>query len=82
MLEKQNETHYRRATTAVEVTWTSDTKLVTGKAEGIRAGAEVNSQFSSTFHRQVLSSTASSQRRGLFILPGANKLVESGASET
>lgn len=41
-------------------------------------GAEVNSQFSSTFHRQVLSSTASSQQRGLFILPGATNWLRVG----
>ena len=42
LLEKQTETHYRRTTNPVEVTWTSDTKLVMGNAEDIRTGAVVH----------------------------------------
>jgi hypothetical protein len=42
LLEKQHETHYRRTTNPVEVTWTSDTKLVMGNAQDIRAGAVVH----------------------------------------
>jgi hypothetical protein len=40
--QKQHETHYRRTTNPVEVTWTSDTKLVMGNAKDIRAGAVVH----------------------------------------
>ena len=42
LLEKQNETHYRRTSNPVEVTWSSDTKLMMGRAEDIRAGAVVH----------------------------------------
>jgi hypothetical protein len=42
ILEQQHQTLYRRTTNPVEVTWTSDTKLVMGKAENIRAGAVVH----------------------------------------
>lgn len=42
LLEKQDQTHYRRTTNSLEVTWTSDTKLVMGNAEDIRAGAVVH----------------------------------------
>jgi hypothetical protein len=42
LLEKQDETHYRRTRNPLEVTWSSDTKLVMGSAEDIRAGAVVH----------------------------------------
>lgn len=42
MLEKQDETHYRRTANPVEVSWSSDTKLVMGKAADIRPGAVVH----------------------------------------
>lgn len=38
LLEKQDEQHYRRTASAAEITFTSATKIVMGKAEDVRAG--------------------------------------------
>jgi Domain of unknown function (DUF5666) len=63
LLEKQHETHYRRTPNPVAVTWTSDTKLVMGNAQDIRAGAVVH--VSGT-----VASDGSIQAQQLVILTG------------
>jgi hypothetical protein len=42
LLEKRDETHYARTPNAAEVAWGKETVLVTGKAEGVHAGAVVH----------------------------------------
>ena len=63
MLEKQDETHYRRTANPVEVSWSSDTKLVMGEAEDIRAGAVVHVSGTVAGDRTI-------QARQLVILTG------------
>jgi len=42
LLEKGDETHYARTTNAVDANWSSETKVVMGKAEDIQAKAVVH----------------------------------------
>lgn len=41
LLEKLDETHYRRSVNPADVTWGKETTVMMGKAEDIRAGAVV-----------------------------------------
>jgi|SRR5271166_1892248 len=42
LLEKDDETHYRRTANPADITWGKDAKIVMGKAEDIHAGAIVH----------------------------------------
>jgi hypothetical protein len=42
LLERQDETHYKRTTKDVEATWNKQTAIVMGKAEEVKPGAVVH----------------------------------------